>query len=828
MCRLLQVVVLGTGLGTTVANAASQTWTGGGGDGLWSSATNWSGTAPPSPTGDGLLFGGVTAVTSTNNIVTSATSVAFANTGTAGQTAGFTLTGSGFTLAGSIITTAATSGTLTDIIATNLTLSGQRALTTNANHYLTLSGTIDQSGGSWAFNKAGTGIATLTGLNTFSGTVNINAGTLVVGSLGSTTQPGALGQGALLKIGNAGADGILTHTGTSEATDKQLQIGGGGGTQLGSATINANGSGGISFTNAAFNIADTGTAARTLTLGGTSAVTNSILGTIIDNTSQGTVGITKTGAGSWLLAGANTYSGTTSITAGSLLLGAPSVGSVGSITSSPLGRGPLVLGGGAIAGSDSATARTILNPVSLTVDSTVGSGTNNASITIAAAFTNNGGNSTLTNSLTGGTLTLAGPVYLSNNATGRVFTIGGVGSTSVTGTIADSAAGGGAGTLTKNSSGTLTLAAANTYTGATYLNAGTLVVATIGSSSAAGGTGTGPLVRIGAFGTSGTLRTTGTGETTDKLFQIGSGTSVAHTGGGIIESNGTGGLTFTSATFNSPQAGATIARTLTLGGSSAALNTIKGVIQDNVVGGTAAVALLKTGPSTWALAGTNTYSGTTTVAEGTLLINAQNAGVGPVTVASLATLGGTGTIAGPTVIAGYHSPGASSPGLQTFGGGLDYGASAALRWELSANTAASADRGTLFDGVTLTSGTLAIAPSVTAQLIFNAPLADGTPSTVVWTDPFWASSHSWAAIETLSPATWDGASFGTVSVGVDSLGTALSTSRPGATFSISQNSGTMEILYIVPEPGALGLLAIGGVLLARARLIRTRSHRFVL
>lgn len=80
------------------------------------------------------------------------------------------------------------------------------------------------------------------------------------------------------------------------------------------------------------------------------------------------------------------------------------------------------------------------------------------------------------------------------------------------------------------------------------------------------------------------------------------------------------------------------------------------------------------------LAGTNTYTGTTTVATGTLLVNGVN-GSSPITIGTNATLGGTGNIGGAVTVqaGGTLAPGIPAKGaLSSTIGTLTAGASASV------------------------------------------------------------------------------------------------------------------------------------------------------
>jgi fibronectin-binding autotransporter adhesin len=73
--------------------------------------------------------------------------------------------------------------------------------------------------------------------------------------------------------------------------------------------------------------------------------------------------------------------------------------------------------------------------------------------------------------------------------------------------------------------------------------------------------------------------------------------------------------------------------------------------------------LIKVGSGAWTLTGNNTFSGTTTVNGGALIVNGSLPG--PVTVNAGATLGGTGATGPVTLAAGaVVSPGGAAPGVQ--------------------------------------------------------------------------------------------------------------------------------------------------------------------
>ena len=231
--------------------------------------------------------------------------------------------------------------------------------------------------GAGSFLQAGSGTTTLGYLNTYTGTTTISNGTLSINTIkdvsaGSSAigAPTTAANGVMM-IGSAGNTGTLAYTGTGHSSDRQIRIGINSTAPVvgdtGGATITANGASNAALTFSAANFntqtdATTGVGAdRVLTLQGTSTGANTISGIIQDNLVSGTatgtakVGVTKTQAGTWILAGTNTYTGTTAVSGGTLV-----------ITGATQATSAITFGGGVL-GLDTASSVTA---ASATVDFT--------------------------------------------------------------------------------------------------------------------------------------------------------------------------------------------------------------------------------------------------------------------------------------------------------------------------------------------------------------------------------------------------------------------------------------------------------------------------
>jgi autotransporter-associated beta strand protein len=217
--------------------------------------------------------------------------------------------------------------------------------------------------------------------------------------------------------------------------------------------------------------------------------------------------------------------------------------------------------------------------------------------------------------------------------------------------------------------------------------------------------------------------------------------------------------------------GASGPQTLTVGDGNAAGN-FSGVIQNVAAPNKTAglVTLVKTGTGTQILSGANTYSGTTAVNGGTLLVNSPGSlPATACTVNSGGTLGGDGYINGPvTVNAGGSIGAGASPGTLTLADGLDLSSGGTNIWELAANS--ESNPGADFDQIVLTGGTLTLGGSSVLSIRFiNA--ATGPDASMA----FWQSSRSW----TIVSASGASSTFATIQNGSFAAGTFTTSAQAG-------------------------------------------------
>lgn len=308
--------------------------------------------------------------------------------------------------------------------------------------------------GSGYFNKQGDGKLVLAGANTNTGAFRVLGGTLRAESDSAFGTGAVTLQSSTLELATDTAldlaNNFNTNSGTVTFVSDRLTAGEGVMHQLGNLSSSStvfvkkganvtSGTAGLGFdavTNGSFNI-DAGVK---LELGSYSSTVNGTFtgngdAEILGAFDTGTRTITKNGTGTLTLNTASARTGPTSLVNGTIRLNANGALGTGTIN---------LLGSGTIAG--------------------------NGNLTFANTLTNQNPN-TLTIANSAATTTFSGPVNLTVN-TNQILTINNDGTVVISGAIANGSAF--TGTLAKTGAGVLTLSGANTFTGNTTVNAGTL------------------------------------------------------------------------------------------------------------------------------------------------------------------------------------------------------------------------------------------------------------------------------------------------------------------------------------------------------------------
>ena len=540
--------------------------------------------------------------------------------------------------------------------------------------------------GTGSLTKQGAGTLILSGSNTHTGGTTVSAGTLqgnttslrnnitnnatvVFDQAGAGTYSGIMsGSGALIKQGA----GALTLSGANTYS---------GGTTVNGGSLRGN------STNIQGNITNNASVVFTQTANGTYA-----------GAMSGTGSLTKQNGGTLILSGANTYSGGTIVTAGTLQGNTTSLqGNIvnnatvvfdqagsGTYTGNMSGTGrltkqnagTLILSGvntysggttvsaGTLQGDTTSLQRNITNNAAVVFDQAT-NGTYSSNMSGTGSLTKQGAGTLIlsgSNTHTGGTTVSAGTLQgnttslrnnITNNAT-VVFDQAGAGTYS--GIMS------GSGGLVKQGAGALTLSGANTYSGGTTVNGGSL------------------------RGNSTNIQGNITNNASVVFTQTANGTYAGAMGGtGSLTKQNGGTLILSGANTYS---GGTIVTAGTLQGNTTSLqgniaNTAT-VVFDQVSDGTYASVMSgtgrmrKQGAGTLTVSANNTYTGTTTVTGGRLDVNGAVAG--PVTVQSGATLGGVGQV-GSITNSGTVAPG-NSIGTLTVNGNYTHNSGATLEVEV--------------------------------------------------------------------------------------------------------------------------------------------------
>lgn len=524
----------------------------------------------------------------------------------------------------------------------SFTLSTNRGMTLQSNSFIEVAAadlTVNYGGaiaGSAGFNKTGLGKLVLTGNSSFTGSTSIDNGTLTISAdanLG-TAPASATANSLVLNGGTLNGSASFTinsNRGINVSAYSFIDVNAGatvsyGGAMTGAGLLAKSSAGALTLSGAspAFS-GGINLMAGTLNINNSSAIGTGDLtisaSSVLDNTSGSAVTISTNNLQYWngdfTFTGSNPLNmgiGAVTMSANRIITVTGSTFTVGgniassSYTLTKAGNGAL-----ALSGNNLFSGGCTMNAGTLNINSAMALGT--GIFTINAGILNNTSGSSVTlstnntqmwntdivftgsNSLNLGT----GNIYLNAN---RIVTVNG--NTLVAGGVIN----GSTFSLTKQGTGALTLAGANTFSGGVTLSAGTLNI----NHASALGTGT---------------------------FTIAGGTTIDNTSGGSIQTgNNTqvwnGNFTFSGTSPLNLGSGAiamNASRQITVNGSTL---TLAGVI------GPGAFALTKQGPGALTLAGNNTFSAGVTLSAGTLNINSAAAlGTGTFTVGDGTTIDNT-------------------------------------------------------------------------------------------------------------------------------------------------------------------------------------------
>ncbi len=581
--------------------------------------------------------------------------------------------------------------------AGNISIASGAQLSVRSTSAQTLSGVISGDG---SLFKGGSATLTLSDINTYTGSTSMNAlasgisgGILSVSSLNSVgTGPGyaprassSLGApttvaNGTINFGSAsvGNNATLRYTGPGETTDRVLNF------QYNNSsprTLEASGTGLLKFVSPVLASGGTG-GQGTIGLSGTGL--GEIAGAIPAN---GTLGVTKSEAGTWTLSGTNLYAGPTAISLGTLIARSAQALGTTSTANVSITAGASATGLNYVAASDTALniggTLTINGGANTFIGGSIGSTATSASINVAGnalvptaavkvnvygvSGVSRPGNAgdmttyTLISGLGGGGTTLNNGTY----TLGTVFN-------NTDFTVAS--------TLTKSTTGLFI-----DVTKATPLNVGTFYVGNLPNATNVWAASNG-INRSNFATTSGaTSQVLVPGSTASVTIDdnslatstvLGADMSIsgltisdntnnfALNGDGYSLTIGTGGITKSNTTSKT----ATIASNIVLGGNQTWSNSDTGnaLVVSGTVTGTG--TLTKTGAGTMTLTGTNTYTGATTVTDGKLIVNGSISTSLLTTVQTGATLGGSGSVGALTIDSGgFFAPG-NSPGIETVNG----------------------------------------------------------------------------------------------------------------------------------------------------------------
>ncbi len=501
-----------------------------------------------------------------------------------------------------------------------LTSGGTLTLNNSGSDTLTVNAVLADNGAASKLGKAGSGNVTLATANTFSGDTAVGAGSLILAHSNALQNSSLTTAGTVFDSsvpGHTFAVGNLNGSFTLSLNDDDavpnavaLTVGKNNanvtysGVLAGNGSLTKTGNGTLTLSGASTHVGGLAIQQGTVVASAVNALgvgpvqNNATLNLTAGNVAYSGLSTALTGAGTnnvTLSTGSNTtdlngdYSGFTGIW------------NIGTNAAAGAGRARM-------RGLDNAAATiNVLSNGTLWVDAV---GTHNASLVLLGG--DNGepyGQFRIDNgAVWAGPVTLAGDTTTAND--GLLGSESGVGT--ISGVISDR--NGVPRLVRKVGTQTLVLLGDNTYQGQTWVSAGTLrtpSIKNVGAASSPLGAPTTPAtgaIKLGLWGSTGTLTYFGMGDTSDRAIDF-----AGNAGGATLDMSGTNTFTLTGGVqFSSPNTN----KTFTLQGSTVGIGEFAGVISNSP---NAMIFVTKAGSGTWKLSNANTFTGGVTIMGGTLV-----------------------------------------------------------------------------------------------------------------------------------------------------------------------------------------------------------------
>ena len=344
-----------------------------------------------------------------------------------------------------------------------------------------ISGSIGDLGKGYTVDTIGAGVLSFFGANTYLGPTWVKGGTLRVPAFGSVNGgPSPLGAATTaangtVKLGTGGTGATISYVGMGETTDRTIDLAG----TTGGGVIDHSGTNQFVLTG---DVISSGIGAKRLTLQGSTIGTGVVAGVINNSFVTNAVDVYKNGTGTWKLTGNNLFKGNVEINQGALIItqsGALGVSNKQVRASNGTTGNPYLVLDGSAGNIVLGTNFTFYTSNTTTGSIVNAAGTN----TILGNFSLTGGGGGTAIHVSAGKLTLGGT--LTPDQTLRDLRLRGNGDGEISGSIANGL------TvdmpLTKEmGTGTWLLSGANTYSGVSTVNSGTLAVGGANGSIAGG------------------------------------------------------------------------------------------------------------------------------------------------------------------------------------------------------------------------------------------------------------------------------------------------------------------------------------------------------